>query len=208
MDRKRGFTKITERTKVFSSLICRGKVRAAERYACVKEKRGILIPGDTYVKTGELVCDTLKLKHSQGRDIEVENLPLFDSCRALIQIEVANENVELVAKRICGSAGPSGINSISMSHWLLKFGGASAKLWKSIKKLIKWLTNGYPLWAAYREITCCILVSLDKSPSEIIVQNSVGCRYKGRYTVAYVDKIFELKSRGVPRGYFFQPLTT
>ena len=73
--------KIKERAKIFSSLIRRGGgIRAAVRYACERENGGIIIPGDTYEKTGGLVGDTLKQKHSEGTYAVVENCPLFDSC--------------------------------------------------------------------------------------------------------------------------------
>lgn len=114
-----------EKVKVFSSLICRGKIRAAVRYVCDREIGGISIPGDIDEKIGERVYGKLKLKHPEGRDIAVENLQLSDTCPELIQIEVTNENVELVAKKLSDSAGLSGIDPISMSHWLLKFGGPS-----------------------------------------------------------------------------------
>ena len=95
------------------------------------------MPGDTDVKTCELVCDMLKLKHSEGGGVAVENLPLFDSCYELIQIQGIDENVELVTNTLSGLLGPSGIDSIFVSHWLLKFGGASANLRKSIAKLVE-----------------------------------------------------------------------
>ena len=79
-------------------------------------------------------------------------------------MEVAGENVEQTAKRLSGSAGPSGIDSISMSHWLLKFGGANARLRKSIASMVEWLANCYYPWAAFRAMTWGRLVGLDKHP--------------------------------------------
>ena len=72
--------------------------------------------------------------------------------------------MERVAKKLSGSAGPSGVDSISMPHWLLKFGEASASLRKSITKLVEWLANGYPPWTAYRAMMWSRLVGLDKYP--------------------------------------------
>ena len=103
----------------------------------MKEKGGILMPGDTDEKTGDLVCDTLKQKNIEGRHVVVENPLLFDFYPEKIQIEVTDENVESVAKKMSGSAGPSGIDSIYMYHWLLRFGGTSAKLRKCIAKSIE-----------------------------------------------------------------------
>ena len=59
MNRKRGIITIKERAKIFSTLICRGKMRAAIRYASEREKGGILMPGDVNEMTGDLVSETL-----------------------------------------------------------------------------------------------------------------------------------------------------
>ena len=69
-----------------------------------------------------------------------------------------------IAKKLSGSTGLSGVDSISMSYWLLKFGGVSASLRESIAKLVEWLANGYPHWAAYRAMMWSRLVGLDKCP--------------------------------------------
>ena len=55
---------------------------------------------------------------------------------------VTGENVKKVAKKLSGSAGASGTDSIAMSHWLLKYLGASLALKNSFAKLTEWLANG------------------------------------------------------------------
>ena len=127
------------------------------------------MPVDTDDKSGDFVFDTLKVKHPDARDVLVENLPTFESCPDLIEVEVAGENVEQTAKRLSGSAGPSGIDSISMSHWLLKFGGANARLRKSIASMIKGLANGHLPWAAYRAMTWGRLVGLVECPGVSLI---------------------------------------
>ena len=77
---------------------------------------------------------------------------------------MTEDNVEKVGKRLSESAGPLGTNSMSMSHWLLKLGGTSTNLRRSIVKLVDWLANDYPPWAAYRAVNSCRLVELDKYP--------------------------------------------
>ena len=57
---------------------------------------------------------------------------------------VIGENVEKVAKKLLDSAESSGTNSIVMSHWLLKYSGASLALSNSFEKLTEWLASGYP----------------------------------------------------------------
>ena len=53
----------------------------------------------------------------------------------MIDIVVTEKNVKKVAKNLSSSAGPSGIDSLSMSHWLLEFGASSVILKKSFADL-------------------------------------------------------------------------
>ena len=134
MSKKQNELNEKERDKVFSRMISRGKIRAAIRYISEREKGGILMPGDTNEKTGDLIKETLAAKHPEARDVDMTNLPDFDSCPALIDTVVTEESAERVTKKLSGSAGLSGVNSISISHWLLKFRGASMSLRKIYRK--------------------------------------------------------------------------
>ena len=87
-----------------------------------------MLSGDVGLKTGALVKETLKSKNPEGRDVLVESLPEFESCSETIDIVITEENVEKVAKKSSGSAGPSGIDSLSISRWLLKFNASSSIL--------------------------------------------------------------------------------
>ena len=80
------------------------------------------MPRNTNEKTGNLIKETLAANYPEARDLDVANLPDFDTNPALIDTVVTGELVERVAKKRSGSAVPSGVDSISMSHWLLKFG--------------------------------------------------------------------------------------
>ena len=74
--------------------------------------------------------------------------------------------MEKVAKKLSGSTGPSGIDSLSMSRWLLKFGTSSTILRKSFVDLTEWLANSYPLWVVYQAIASCRLAALDNCPGD------------------------------------------
>ena len=104
----------------------------------------------------------------------------------MIDIIVTEGNVEKVAKKLSGSAGSSGIDSLSMSRWLLKFGASSAILRKSFADVTEWLANSYPPWMAYRAMTSCRFLALDKvfkcqtnrnrkHHDTVSVQNAVDC---------------------------------
>ena len=63
-----------------------------------------------------------------------------------------------------GGAGPGGTDSISLQHWLLRFGAASAELRQVVADVGNWMSNGRPPWAAYRALMSGRLIALDKSP--------------------------------------------
>ena len=68
------------------------------------------MPGDVDVKTGDLAHENLKNKHLEGQDVNAENIPIFDNCPDLIDVEVTEDAVEDAEQHISGSAGISGIN--------------------------------------------------------------------------------------------------
>ena len=39
-----------------------------------------------------------------------------------------------------------GVDSVSFSHWLLKFGGSSTLLRRTITDMVEWLANKFPPW--------------------------------------------------------------
>ena len=53
---------------------------------------------------------------------------------------------------------------MSLQHWLLRFGAASAELRLIVGDFVEWLGNGRPPWAAYRVIMAGRLIALDKQP--------------------------------------------
>ena len=100
------------------------------------EKKQNFLPGDTDFKTGEEESANLESKHPKGRDAELSKMPIFDSCPEMMNSVVTGENVEKVAKKLSGSTGTSGTDSIAMSYWILKYLGASLALRNSFVKLI------------------------------------------------------------------------
>lgn len=58
-------------------------------------------------------------KYPDAKDVDINNMPHYDTCLELINANASEENVETVAKRASGSAGPLGVDSVSFSHWLL-----------------------------------------------------------------------------------------
>ena len=118
-------------------------MRSAIQYASERGKGGILMTGGVNVKTVYLVSEILESKHPVGTDIKTSSLPIFGSYPELINIEMIENNVEKVAKRLLGSTDLSGIDSVYMSHGPLKFGGTSTNLHRRIGKLVELLANDY-----------------------------------------------------------------
>ena len=51
---------------------------------------------------------------------------------------------------------------MSLQHWLMRFGAASAELRLIVGDFVEWLGNGRPPWAAYRALMSGRLIALDK----------------------------------------------
>ena len=53
---------------------------------------------------------------------------------------------------------------MSLQHWHLRFGAASAELRLIVGDFVEWLGNGRPPWAAYWALMSGRLIALDKQP--------------------------------------------
>ena len=122
------------------------------------------MPNDIDDKTGGLVSETIASKHPDGKDVDITNLPAYEECAELIEIQVSDEIVEQASRNLSGGAGLTGLDSSSLTHWLLKHGGASMILRKAVAKMVEWLANSHPPWAAHRALTWNRLIGLDKCP--------------------------------------------
>ena len=67
-------------------------------------------------------------------------------------VNITDETVEQVARKLSGSAGLGGSDTHALKHWLLKFGDASLKLQKAVADFCGWMANDFPPWAAYRAL--------------------------------------------------------
>jgi hypothetical protein len=69
-----------------------------------------------------------------------------------------------VVLNLSGSAGLGGVDSQTVSHWLMAFGNAIETLRHSLANFANWLANNLPPWAAYRAMWSGRLLALDKMP--------------------------------------------
>ena len=80
----------------------------------------------------------------------------------MVHVDLIEENVIEVARRLSGGAGPEGADLFSLQHWLLQFGEAIGVLQKISAEFSKWLANERPHWDANCMIISGNLILLDK----------------------------------------------
>ena len=100
----------------------------------------------------EVLCS----KHPEARPPTAASLNPYTGCPPeLTPVDITNDTVTAVAGLISGGAGPGGTDSVSLQHWLLRFGAASAELRLIVGDFIEWMSNGRPPWDAYRALLQC-----------------------------------------------------
>ena len=80
-------------------------------------------------------------------------------------MDIINGTVTAVAGRLSRGVGLGGTDSVSLQHWLLRFGASSGELRLIVGDFVEWLVNGRPPWASYRALMSDRLIALDKQPS-------------------------------------------
>lgn len=115
MNKKRGALADNERAKIFASLLTRGKIKEAMRFAREREKGGVLLPDDIEEKSGSFAKDALKSKHPHARDADLGDIPEFPECPEFQGIAVDADIVEIVAKKLSDSHGPTGAGASTMA---------------------------------------------------------------------------------------------
>ena len=85
--------------------------------------------------------EVLEQKHPQSLEpsseaiVDYENTPLF------IHVDISEETVLNVAKKLKGSGGPGGNDYAALQNWLLRFGHISEKIREALLLLTKWIAN-------------------------------------------------------------------
>jgi hypothetical protein len=82
----------------------------------------------------------------------------------VLPMDCTSKDLEALALRMSGSAGPSSFDAAMLRNYLLQYGRASSKLRQEMADWVEWLSNESPPWAAYRVLMCRRLVALDKQP--------------------------------------------
>ena len=82
----------------------------------------------------------------------------------MVPVFITDDVVTAVAGRLSVGAGPGGTDSVSLQHWLLRFGETSGELRLIVVEFREWLCDVRPPWAAYRAMISRLLIALDKCP--------------------------------------------
>ena len=83
--------------------------------------------------------EVLHTKHLEARTPKAVCLDSYTSHPPeLTPVDITDDTVTAVAGRLSGGAGPGGTDSVSLQHWLLSFGAASAELRLIVGDFAEW----------------------------------------------------------------------
>ena len=82
----------------------------------------------------------------------------------MVLLELMEYKVIEVYWRLSSGSGPGGTDSVSLQHWILRFGEAGVKLWLIVTDFVEYIDNERPLWDAYCVLIYGHLIGLEKYP--------------------------------------------
>ena len=92
------------------------------------------------------MIEVLCTKHPEARTPTAASLDSYPGRPPeLTPVDITEDTVTAVAGRLSGGAGPGGADSVSLQHWLLRFGAASAELRLIVGEFFCGLEMGGPL---------------------------------------------------------------
>ena len=150
--------------KSFTTMVLKGKIRQAVRFATLRGEGGVLKGSDVDSKTGKTVLEVLHSKHPEAVAPDATVLEDYDILPEMMELDVTSETVTEVAAALSGAGGPCGVDAIALQHWLLRFGKESYALREAVAAFTRWMANSTPPWAAIRAIMANRLMAPDKCP--------------------------------------------
>ena len=112
-------------------------------------------------KNRERMMEVLHTKNLDVRPPHTASMDTYpDQPPELVPVYITNETVMEVARRLSRGAGPGGMDSVSLQHWILIFGAASKELRLTVADFAEWLVNRWPPWAAYHVLMSSRLTTL------------------------------------------------
>ena len=110
----------------------------------------------------DTVTLVLEIKHPIKTIPSCFMLETYEETPIFIPVDITEEAVELVVRKLSGSSVLGGTESEALQGWLLKFGEDSTRLCTRMENVLDWLSNGSPPWAAYCTFMSGLLIALYK----------------------------------------------
>ena len=141
------------RVRTFHSLMIRVKLQTVVHWVTDSEKGGLIYPRYACTKTGEPVLDVLRAKHPEACAPSASSINAYPSRPPdLAHVNLSEETVIEILRRLSGEPGPGVTNLVSLKHWLLQFDETSGKLRQIVVEFAEWLENKRPPWASYHAL--------------------------------------------------------
>jgi hypothetical protein len=155
--------------RAHNAKVLSGRLKSACQDLTSRNGGGVLWPDDKCTKTGRPVIDVLLSKHPDLREPPLVGSATgafepHDDVPTATPVDITADDIEAIATRLSGAAGPGGANAADSRNWLLRFGKESEALRNEMARWAAWLANNNPLWAAYQALMAARLVALDKQP--------------------------------------------
>ena len=150
----------------FAKLVQQGDVRTATRVVKARDEGIVLKANDITACKGKRtkVLEQLKGKHSVASRVQRGTVDTSSAYPAVEDIVITFAQIEKTARKLLGSAGPSGADSDHWKSLLLRFGSQSEMLRDCIATLACKMSNEVLPWKKLRALMSCRLIALDKRP--------------------------------------------
>ena len=112
----------------------------------------------------ETVTSFLEEKNPSETIPSCATLETYEDTTILIPVNITEESIESVARKISGRSVPGGTDSEALQGFILEFGEDITRLLTSIETFVDWIANGSPPWAAYHAFMSGWLIAFDKHP--------------------------------------------
>ena len=152
------------KARSFNGLVQSGCLHQVVHRLTSRDEGGVLHPDSLDTKTGRKGSDVLADKNPDGHQPPIKALKDYTKAPEPLQLQVGYESFESTARKLSGSAGPSGIDAIDLQHWMFRFRAVSKNLLNKLILWTEWLVNAPPSWSAYRAMMACCLIAIDKQP--------------------------------------------
>ena len=160
----------TDRSRVFSDLMKKGKVRAALQRLS-KQSGNAILNMDDVIETSSgnsTVRQMLKVKHPYPQSVNTETIfPSGQDDLNLLQIRFDSITTEVIrdsALKTEGAAGPSGVDAMCWRRLCTAFGEASNDLCSALACTAKRICMSYIDPKSLTAYTACRLIPLNKNP--------------------------------------------